>query len=300
MTKPNKIKGKCAIPAKCIGVILAFLFLCGIPPLTLKADLPYETPGSRAAALAYSTASLTDAWSLFYNQAGLGFQEHAWVGVHHENRFVTSELAFSALGGIIPLKPGALGISIKRLGFSKFNQTKFGLAYGMKLAPTLSAGVQLNAHHLYFAGEYGSTTSFSAEGGIIYTPTQNLSIGAYVFNPTRSRLFEEERISTTFNLGVSYQISPVVLVTVGAQQDINHPIDLKAGIEFIPINNLYLRGGFSSNPALLSFGIGYKISALEIDLTFSRHEYLGYTPHFSLAYAFGHKSAKDPNHPTDP
>ena len=300
MTKPNKIEGKKLITAKSIGVILTLMFLCGIPPLTLKADLPYEIPGSRAASLAYSTTSLTDGWSLFHNQAGLGFQEHAWVGVHHENRFITPELAFSALGGIIPLKPGALGVSIKRLGFSKFNQTKFGLAYGMKLAPTLSAGVQLNAHHLFFAGEYGSTTSFSAEGGIIYTPTQSFSIGAYVFNPTRSRLHEEERISTTLALGVSYQISPMVLVTAGAQQDINHPIDLKAGIEFIPINNLYLRGGFSSNPTLLSFGVGYKFSGFEIDLAFSRHEYLGYTPHFSLAYAFGQKLAKGSNHPTDP
>lgn len=272
--------------------IVALAFVVGVAPIsiTARAGLPEEQPGSRAAALSYSVTSLTDGWSLFHNQAGLGYQEHAWIGVHHENRFITSELNFSALGGIVPVKSGALGLSIKRLGFSEFNQTKVGLAYGMKLAPTLSAGIQLNAHHLYFAGEYGSTTAFSAEGGIIYTPANNFSVGVHVINPTRSRLYDEERIPTLLNLGLSYQLSEVLMVSAGAEKNLDADFSFKAGIEFVPINSFYLRAGMASNPSLLSFGLGYKISAIQIDMAFTRHEYLGYTPHFSLAYTFGDKS----------
>jgi len=136
-------------PSKLHRVIfLAVLLACVFTPCKrVSAGFPVEQPGSRAIALGYSGVSIPDAWSLFYNQAGLGYQEYAWIGVHHENRFITPELNFSALGSIIPVRPGSLGISIKRLGFSQFSQTKAGLAYGMKLMPTLSAGVQLNVHH---------------------------------------------------------------------------------------------------------------------------------------------------------
>lgn len=268
-------------------VALAFVAVLNLFPFGALAGIPQEQPSSRAAALAYSVTSLTDGWSLFHNQAGLGYQEHSWIGVHHENRFITPELNFSALGGIIPVKSGALGISIKRLGFSQFNQTKAGLAYGMKLAPTLSVGVQLNAHHIYFAGEYGSTTAFSAEGGILYSPTNNFSVGVHVINPTRSRLHDEERIPTLLNLGLSYQLSEMLMVTAGAEKNLDADFSFKAGIEFVPINNLYFRTGMASKPSLISFGIGYIINAIQIDIAFTRHEFLGYTPHFSLAYTFG-------------
>ncbi len=275
------------------GITLSLLFVLAMLPFSLRADLPYEQPGSRSAGLAYTIAALYDEWSLFHNQAGLGYQEHAWIGLHHENRFVTSELSFSAIGGIIPVKPGSFGISVKRLGFNKFSQTKFGVAYGMKLAPSLSAGVQLNAHHLFFAGEYGSTTAFTAEGGIIYTPINQLSIGVHVFNPTRTKLHDQERISTTFNLGIAYQISDALMVTAGTEKDLTHKFDFKAGVEFLPISNLYLRAGMASNPSLLSFGMGYRAKNLQVDFAFTRHEYLGFTPHFSLGYTFGRKKQEN-------
>jgi len=289
MIKRNKIvlqillvKGKAAI------TIAVFFGIVSITTPTI-AGVPEEQPSSRAAGLGYSTTSLTDGWSLFHNQAGLGHQGNTWIGVHHENRFITPELSFSALGAIIPVKPGAIGISIKRLGFSQFNQTKAGLAYGMQLSPTLSAGIQLNAHHIYFAGEYGSATAFSAEGGIIYTPTNNLNIGLHVINPTRSRLYDDERIPTLVNLGLSYQISEMLMIAVGTEKNLDEDFSFMAGIEFAPINNLYLRSGMASKPGLLSFGVGYKINPIQIDVAFTRHEILGYTPHFSLSYTFGSK-----------
>lgn len=266
------------------------LLLLIIVSLNIYADFPEEQPSSRAASIGYSGAALTDGWSLFHNQAGLGYQDSYWAGVHHENRFISPELSFSALGAFVPFKSSALGFSIKRLGFSQFSQTKFGLAYGMKLAPTLSAGVQLNMHHVYIAGEYGSSSAFSAEGGIIYSPTESLFIGLHVVNPTRSRFYDEERIPTLFNLGIAYQLSEKVLITTGAEKNLDKDFAFKGGIEFVPIQRLSFRTGFSSNPSILSFGLGYQIASLQIDLAFTRHEILGYTPHFSLSYVFGKKN----------
>ncbi len=278
------------IRAKLVFLMLASA--CTLNPSITLADFPQEQPGSRAASLSYSAAALTDSWSLFYNQAGLGFAEHSWVGVHHENRFITPELNFSAIGVILPVRVGTLGVSVKRLGFSQFGQTKFGLAYGMKLAPTFSAGVQLNAHHVFIAGEYGSATVMSAEGGIIYSPSDRLNIGVHIVNPTRSKLLEEPRIPTMFNLGLAYQISEMVLVTSGVEKSLDDPFSFKAGVEFMPIKNLAFRTGMASKPSLISFGVGYQVASIQMDLAFTRHEILGYTPHFSLSYLFGSNKQK--------
>jgi hypothetical protein len=256
------------------------------------AGLPEEKPGSRAAGLAFSTAAFNDGWSLFHNQGGIAFIENIWVGAHHENRFLTPELSFSAIGALLPVKYGTFGLSIKRLGFSQFNQTKIGLAYGMKLTPTFSAGVQLNAHHVYFAGVYGSTAALTAEGGFIYSPNDKLNIGFHIINPTRTILIEKERIPTLFNLGISYQIGEMVLLTSGVEKNIDKEVDFKAGLEFEPIKNLAFRTGVASNPSLLSFGLGYKLNAFQMDFAFSRHEMLGYTPHFSVSYIFGYPKTK--------
>ncbi len=284
------------VVTRVVNTLVIILLL--LIPVVSNAGFPEEQPSSRAAALSYSVVGLTDGWSLFYNQAGLAYQENVWIGVHHENRFIAPELSFSAIGALMPVKNGSFGLSIKRLGFSQFNQTKAGLAYGMKLAPTFSAGIQLNAHHVYFAGEYGSTTAFSAEGGIIYSPTSELSIGFHILNPTRSRLYDEERIPTLLNLGLAYQLSEMVNVTAGVEKNLDAQFAFKAGIEFIPINNLYFRTGMASNPSLLSFGLGYKVSSLQFDFAFTRHEILGYTPHFSLSYVFGKRETSTPIEPS--
>jgi hypothetical protein len=268
--------------------ILLIILLFSIP---VNADFPEEQPGANAAALAYSLVASTNGWSLFYNQAGLGNQINPWVGVHHENRFLAPELSFTAIGASLPVGVGAIGVSVKQLGFSQFHQTKFGLAYGMKLAPTFSAGVQLNGHYVFIAGEYGSAFVLSAEGGLIYSPSERLNIGFHIVNPTRTKLYEDQRIPTIVNLGVAYDISDMVMVTAGVQKNLDEEISFKTGLEFMPIKNLYFRTGMATKPSLLTFGMGYELSSIMIDLAFTRHELLGYTPHFSLSYNFS-KSKK--------
>ena len=124
--------------------------------------------------------------------------------VHHENRFITPELNFSALGSIIPVRPGSLGISIKRLGFSQFSQTKAGLAYGMKLMPTLSAGVQLNVHHVYIAGNMVVPQPLRPKG-ILYIPFPDLAVGLHILNQ-REVNPTDERIPTIVDFGLAYTL----------------------------------------------------------------------------------------------
>ncbi len=268
------------------GKLIFFAFLL---PLTSFSSEPEKFPGARAAGLGNSSYALVDPWSMFNNQAGLGWQRNYWAGLYHENRYFIKELSYSSLGGCIPVKPGTFGVGLTHFGYSQFSQSRFGLSYGMMLSKNIAAGVGLNYHIVQIANGYGSSSCITAEGGIIYQPIEKITIGAHVFNPTDSRLGSDKNLSTTFGIGLAYRPTGNVLIVLqGDDNTLSDPV-FRAGLEYCPVKNLSTRIGVSSNPMALSFGLGWVVKSVSVDLAFSYHEVLGYTPYISLSYTFGGK-----------
>ena len=143
-----------------------FLFALLFPFIAFSNE-PEKFPGARSMGLGNSTIALNDPWSVFNNQAGLGWQRKYWAGVYHEKRYFLNELSYSSLGGCIPVKNGSFGIGIAHFGYSQFSQSRFGLSYGMMLSKTISAGVGINYHTIKLAQGYGSSNAVTAEAGII-------------------------------------------------------------------------------------------------------------------------------------
>src|SRR5262245_32490142 len=83
--------------------------------------------GARPAGIANAAVTLSDAWSVSHNQAGLGTMEHAAASVYFENRFLISELALKAFAFALPVKgSGTFAISASQFGYSKYNESKAG------------------------------------------------------------------------------------------------------------------------------------------------------------------------------
>jgi len=232
---------------------------------------------------------------MFNNQAGLGWQRNYWAGVYHENKYLVKELSYSSFGGCIPVKPGTLGIALTHFGYSQFSQSQFGLSYGMMLSKTIAAGIGINYHSIHLANGYGSTSTITAEVGIIYQPLEKITIGAHVFNPTRSSLGSSQNLSTSFGIGLAYRPVDYILITLqGDDNTQSNPI-FRTGIEYSPVKSISIRAGMSSKPMSLAFGFGWKVKAIRFDLAFSYHEVLGYTPYLSLSYTFDSKSRNQDN-----
>ncbi|RPH27710.1 MAG: hypothetical protein EHM93_19115 [Bacteroidales bacterium] len=262
-------------------ILFALLF-----PLIAFPDEPEKYPGAKASGLSNSTIALADPWSVFNNQAGLGWQRNYWVGVFHEKRYFVNELSYTSLGGCIPAKPGVFGVGVTHYGYSQFSQSRFGLSYGMMLSETISAGIGMNYHMVRFAGEYGGSECITAEGGIIYQPLERIAIGAHVFNPTGASIGSDQNLPTTFGLGLAYRPVESVLVLVqGDDNTLTSPV-VRTGVEYSPVKRLSFRAGMSSNPMSLSFGLGWIVKSISFDLAFSYHRVLGYTPYLSVSYAF--------------
>ncbi|UCG27547.1 MAG: hypothetical protein JSV24_11330 [Bacteroidales bacterium] len=244
--------------------------------------------GSRSAGMRNATVMLPDFWSVSHNQAGLGWIRNIGIGFHHENKFIVPEYGLQSLAVVIPTKPGTLGFNYSYFGYSKYHESKVGLSFGRAFGNSVAAGIQMNYMSTFITEEYGSQGNLTVEGGIIAKPFDFLYIGAHVFNPTRTKIssYDEEPVPTIFRVGLGVQLLEKVFIGLETEKELDHKPINKAGIEFEPLTNLFLRAGISTNPTQTSFGMGYEFKGFRADIAFTVHQQLGLTPHFTLMYSF--------------
>lgn len=270
--------------------LITILLIC--LPILSYAGGENDPPGARSAAMANTGLTFTDIWSIYHNQAGLGYIQGPTASVFYENKFLINNFAYAGFAGAIPLGNGAIGVSYTNFGYSAYNEGKVGLAYGMKLSEKFAVGVQLNYHTIRIdADGYGSKGALSADVGFRLQVSKNVSLAAHISNPTRTSLndYDDERIPTVIRFGAGYQISDDLLATGEVEKDIDMNPVFRAGVEYQPADILFLRIGASSNPGLLAFGFGLNFDAFKVDLSTTYHSTLGYSPQIALTYAPGKK-----------
>lgn len=249
-----------------------------------------NTPiGARSAGLGHASVSISDVWSAHHNQAGLGFLRRPEAGVYYESRFLLPELGLSGAVFALPTSNGTFGFNVRTFGNELYSESKIGFSYARAFSDQLSIGMQLNYNNIRFAEFYGVRNTFTAEVGVQYRVTPQLTVAAHVYNPNRVKLadFNNERLPSIMRFGLGYQLSNKVLVVAEAEKDsYNKPI-IKAGVEYLVSDNFYVRTGIASNPYLNSFGFGLNLKDLRIDFAGSFHRFLGFTPQLSLNYRFG-------------
>ncbi len=244
--------------------------------------------GSRSRGLANASVTIYDVWSTHHNQAGLAKFEEPAIGLHYENKFIIKEYGLQALAFVLPTNSGNFGLSLSFFGYSKYNETKFGLAYARMLSEKISVGIQVDYLNTYIANDYGNRGTVAGEIGIIAEPFDKLFVGVHVYNPTLSKIptYSTERVPTIFRFGTAYKFSDKLFLAAETEKDIDFDPVFKVGVEYKLLEDFYLRTGINTNPVQNSFGVGYVLNRLKADIAFSSHKYLGITPHFTISYDF--------------
>jgi len=259
--------------------------------------------GARSAAMGNASTMLSDLWAVHHNQAGLAGLTSPVAGIHYENRFSLQELSLQAAAFALPLAGdghSVIGLSVVSFGYSAYSDMKVGLAFGKQLGDKYSVGLQLDYLQTSIGNEYGRKGAVAAEVGLQAEVIDNLTMGVHIFNPTRAKLLEyniqeeveTERIPTIMRFGMNYAFSEKVSVSLETEKDVYFKAIFKGGIEYHPIDILYLRGGLSSDPVYNAFGFGLDINSFRLDFAASKHQVLGYTSQISLVYKF-QKRTKD-------
>lgn len=242
--------------------------------------------GARSAGMATASVTVTDIWSSANNQAGLGYLEQTIATMYYENRLNVKSLSIQAGAFAIPVQSTVIGINYRYLGYSKYNESKFGLAVAKKLGTKFSLGVQVDYLHTHFVPEYGNFGALCGEVGLLCEPVEHLIVGIHLFNVSRSKqkASPNEEIPTVMRFGAGYTVQDKATVYFETEKDLRMDAVFKGGLEYTPVDNLFLRCGLSTGPAhQYAFGLGYELKRMVIDLAFSHHRYFGYSPHISLA-----------------
>lgn len=267
--------------------IIALLFLIiGSISLHAQNGSP-QNAGARGAAMANASITFDDINAAFSNQAGLAFLESMSFTAYGERRFLAEGLNSYLFAAALPNeKIGTFGMAVNYFGFTDYNEQKIGLSYARKLAKNISMGVQLDYLGTRIPN-YGAAHSFTVELGILAKLSQKVNLGAHAYNPINSKVAGQDQLPTIFSLGLSYSPSEKLLISGQLEKDIyNHPFAGRAGLEYRPVNALYIRAGvYASQFAQASFGLGVNVQSLKIDFSSSYHQVLGFTPAVSISYA---------------
>lgn len=244
--------------------------------------------GARFAGMGYAGITLVDLWSVQANQAGLAGLEHPVAGAYYQQHWLSSELAMQGLAFALPYHKGCFAVNAQSFGGDLYRESQYGLSYAMRLSDAVRVGVQLDYLDLRFGENYGSTSAITAQAGVQARLSDHLWIGAHLYNPNRATLGGpyDEKAPTEFGAGLSYAFNDRVTFAGQVDKDIDRGERYHFGIEYHPVDVLFLRTGLSTGPVQGHFGVGLRLKQLDIDLAAVARSQLGLTPMVSLNYRF--------------
>ena len=127
------------MPRHLIINISLCIVLC-FSAFALFAGSDIQTPtGGRGNGMGNASVALNDFWSLQNNQAGLANFQSIAASFYYQNRFLLSELGLKSFGFTLPTRTGVFGLSYQNFGYSQYNETKVGLAFGKSFGERFSA-----------------------------------------------------------------------------------------------------------------------------------------------------------------
>ena len=267
-----------SLPKISVSVIYIFLSLT-----SSGGDLYRPSAGAGEAGMGYVCVMKNGFWSPFHNQALLANNNSFSFGINYENRFGISELGTRSAAVIIPAGKASIGAFYSHFGYTDFKRQMTGLACGIKLSDKISAGIQADYFSERTSGEYNNNQSVTYEAGLLVTPSDKIRIGVHLFNPVPNSL-RKSYLPSTLILGAGTELNNSLFAGIEAEMSPGSKMIIRTGFEYEAAKKLWLRSGFSTNNNSFSFGLGYLVKIVQIDLGFATHDKLGVTSSVSLIF----------------
>ena len=160
-----------------------FLFLLTSIVCSMLVGQTGNKIGARQSALGGSSIMLIDGYSLWNNQAGIGYSDKITFLCSFDNSFLIKELSTKSFGTIYPTRYGVLGFSFSDFGYQLYSEKSTSLSYGRAFSNKLAFGFSLELINTKTGYDYGRSSSVTIEAGMLYQLSGNLKLGCHVYNP---------------------------------------------------------------------------------------------------------------------
>ena len=239
---------------------------------------------ARYTAMGAYSKNFADVLSTTSNQAALVNIRAISAGVYAEKRFFLKELNVYSIGICLPISFGVLGMSAKSFGYSEYNETQIGIAYGKALG-NIDIGIQFNYNSFRIPG-YGNDDVLNIEVGSLFHISEQLYAGIHVFNPTGVKFGNNnnEELASVYRAGLGFEASKKVFLCAEVIKEEDKPVTINAGFQYAFAEKLVARLGLFSETTTLYFGIGFQWNQFRMDITSSYHPQLGFTPGLMLLF----------------
>ena len=275
-------------------MIRKFILLSLLLPanIFLKAQTLRRPVAASYTGLGAYSLNHVDVFSFTANQASLAQLKNNSAGVYGERRFLLSELNNYTAAIGLTTKSGNFGIKANYSGFTDYNETQLGLAYGRKLGSKLDIGAQFNYNAVRIAEDYGSATAISFELGTIFHLTDKLNAGLHINNPIGGKFGKDqlEKLSSVYGFGVGYDASEKFFISAEIEKEEDQPVNVNAGFQYKFIPQLLVRAGMASATSSAWLGLGLTLKSFRLDVTTSYHPQLGITPGVMMLFNFKGKN----------
>lgn len=211
------------------------------------------------------------AWS---NPAGLSCLSSFGAAVYTENRFMLKGTSLYAAMVAVPVRSGAFGASVTRLGNAAWHEQRLSGAYGRPLGRKVGIGLQFNSETTAMPG-FGTASVVSFDGGLLWHISPQLHTGLHLYKSAGQPVI--------YSGGAGFEASRDFLLT-GEVLRTGVITLVKASAYYRIIRALALEMGIASSPALNNAAVIFFLHSLRIDLAAGFHPQLGITPSASLIW----------------
>ena len=244
--------------------------------------------GARLAAIGGYNAAVNDTWNFTGNFKNNVQSNTPKIAAGYAKYFYGDELSNQQLKFTLPLKNYEAGLGFQRYGIAEFNQLTAGASLAKNFGDRFSIGLRANYHQLKIQN-YGSTTGFSIDVGVMYHFNNQITIGVNVNNPAKQNYRNSNTslsIPSLVNFGIAYQASNKILIAANLIKNFNEKYDVGLGLDYKLAEILSLRGGATMKPFKQYGGIGIEYKKLNLDLAIENDPHIGYSSQIGIAYAF--------------
>ena len=246
--------------------------------------------GGRSAAMGRTSVCELGIWAVSNNPAGLAGIQGWQCGLYYENQWFLKETAYKS-GGFAKAfdRIGCFGLMVTQFGWSGQCENLLGLAYARRFGPHLAMGVRADCWWLHLGEGYPDRLAPCITLGAQSQVTEKLMLGVSLFNPLNTRLktLNEDALPIVMRIGCAYRFTEdfVGQCEMGKDSQV-HGVSIGSGFEYTLFGRFQLRAGAQYNPNVISFGAGYIIKHLQVDVAAQMHQALGASIQVGMIYGF--------------
>ena len=201
-------------------------------------------------------------------------EPHVAIGYRHA--FLAEAMADKDIDLLLPLSSGTVAAAYRHHGNLDYHEQQLAVAYAMHVGRGVHVGVAARWLHLGTADPHYEPLSFiGADAMVRFEPHSSLGIMLLA----GSRPWDERR---PWRAHAQLAFRPIASWTTLIEAESEERLRLRAGMQYLYHNSLALRAGFSTAPLALTFGAGFRVGRMQLDLAVETHRWLGITPQTSL------------------